>query len=152
MDSRPITATAKRSCDLLFDDDIGDVEELVVPLWRGDVDEKAFKKLACRELSGRCGKDRKPVNVQGREDSEYDAQDKSLLDTERMMENMAAQGMPMVMQSREDMMEELYEQMEAEGMSREEADAFMDMAKSSAGDDLETVDPADPVDPADAEL
>ena len=42
--------------------------------------------------------------------------------------------------------------MEAEGMSREEADAFMDMAKSSAGDDLETVDPADPVDPADAEL
>ncbi|KAH8069805.1 hypothetical protein JL721_5697 [Aureococcus anophagefferens] len=146
------SATAKRSCDLLFDDDIGDVEELVVPLWRGDVDEKAFKKLACKELSGRCGKDRKPVNAQGREDFEYDAQDKSLLDTERMMENMAAQGMPMVMQSREDMMEELDEQMEAEGMSREEADAFMDMAKSSAGDDLETVDPADPVDPADAEL
>ena len=30
------------------------------------------------------------------------------------------------MQSRDDMMEELYEQMEAEGLSREEADAFME--------------------------
>ena len=36
------------------------------------------------------------------------------------MENMKDQGMPMVMQSREDMMEELYEQMEAEGLQSRE--------------------------------
>ena len=54
-------------------------------------------------------------------------------------------------------MEELYEQMEAEGMSREEADAFMEMAKggdegAAGGDGLETVEPVEPVADADAEL
>merc|ERR1711924_292585 len=69
------------------------------------------------------GGDRKPVPAKGREDFPYEGSDKTWVDTERMMENMKDQGMPMVMQSREDMMEELYEQMEAEGLSREEADA-----------------------------
>ena len=41
----------------------------------------------------------------------------------------------MVMQSREDMMEELYEQMEAEGMSREEAEAFMNAVGDKGGED-----------------
>ena len=113
----------KRSCDPLLDDDVGDLEDIVVPLWRGLKDEKAFKKLLCRETTSRCGKERKPVKE--REDLEFNRQEKTLLDTERMMENMKDQGMPMVMQSREDMMEELYEQMEAEGFIKEEADASM---------------------------
>jgi len=54
-------ATVKRSCDALFDDDVADVEDVVVPLWRGDLTEKAFKGLVCRDLTSRCGKDRKPA-------------------------------------------------------------------------------------------
>ena len=47
------------------------------------------------------------------------------------------------MQSREDMMEELYEQMEAEGLSREEADAFMESVQGSgSGAEEESVDEA----------
>jgi hypothetical protein len=127
------SATVKRSCDVLLDDDVGDLEDVVVPLWRGGLEEKAVKKLLCREASSRCGKDRKPVK--DREDLEFNPQEKTLLDTERMMENMKDQGMPMVMQSREDMMEELYEQMEGEGLSRAEADAFMDSVKGGEGDE-----------------
>ena len=136
------SATAKRSCDVLFDEDLGDVDEIVVPLWRGDLDEKGFKALMCKELSARCGKDRKPVNAKGREDFVFERQDKSLVETERMMENMKDQGMPMVMQSREDMMEELYEQMEAEGLSREEADAFMESVQGGSAAEEESVDKA----------
>ena len=128
------SATVKRSCDLLLDEDVGDVEDLVISLWKGDGDEKGFKSLVCRELSARCKGDRKPVNA-GRVDLPFDGQDKTLMDTERMMENMADQGMPMVMQSREDMMEELYEQMEAEGLSREDADAFIEAAKQPGAAD-----------------
>ena len=85
----------KRSCDLLLDDDVGDLEDIVVPLWRGLKDEKEFKKLLCRETTSRCGKERKAVKE--REDLEFNRQEKTLLDTERMMENMKDQGMPMVM-------------------------------------------------------
>ena len=134
------SATVKRSCDLLLDDDVGDLEDIVVPLWRGLKDEKEFKKLLCRETTARCGKERKPVKE--REDLEFDRQEKTLLDTERMMENMKDQGMPMVMQSREDMMEELYEQMEAEGLSREEADAFMESVQGGSAAEEESVDEA----------
>ena len=77
-----------------------------------------------------------------REDLEFNRQEKTLLDTERMMENMKDQGMPMVMQSREDMMEELYEQMEAEGLSREEADAFMESVQGGSAAEEESVDEA----------
>ena len=80
--------------------------------------------------------------AKGRTDLVLDAQDKTLLDTERMMENMKDQGMPMVMQSREDMMEELYEQMEAEGLSREEADAFMESVQGGSSAEEESVDEA----------
>ena len=38
------------------------------------------------------------------------------------------------MQSRDDMMEELYEQMESEGLSREEADAFVVHAEPTKRD------------------
>ena len=134
------SATVKRSCDLLLDDDVGDLEDIVVPLWRGLKDEKEFKKLLCRETTSRCGKERKPVKE--REDLEFNRQEKTLLDTERMMENMKDQGMPMVMQSREDMMEELYEQMEAEGLSREEADAFMESVQGGNQAEEESVDEA----------
>ena len=135
------SATVKRSCDLLLDDDVGDLEDIVVPLWRGLKDEKEFKKLLCRETTSRCGKERKAVK--DREDLEFNRQEKTLLDTERMMENMKDQGMPMVMQSREDMMEELYEQMEAEGLSREEADAFMESVQGSgSGAEEASVDAA----------
>ena len=134
------SATVKRSCDLLLDDDVGDLEDIVVPLWRGLKDEKEFKKLLCRETTSRCGKERK--SVKEREDLEFNRQEKTLLDTERMMENMKDQGMPMVMQSREDMMEELYEQMEAEGLSREEADAFMESVQGGSGAEEESVDEA----------
>jgi len=89
------SATVKRSCDLLLDDDVGDLEDIVVPLWRGLKDEKEFKKLLCRETTSRCGKERKAVKE--REDLEFNRQEKTLLDTERMMENMKDQGMPMVM-------------------------------------------------------
>lgn len=47
------------------------------------------------------------------------------------MENMAEQGMPMVMQSREDMMDELVESMIAEGMSEEEAKQFLEETTAS---------------------
>ena len=43
------------------------------------------------------------------------------------------------MQSREDMMEELYEQMEAEGLSREEADAFMESVQGGSSAEEESV-------------
>ena len=43
------------------------------------------------------------------------------------------------MQSREDMMEELYEQMEAEGLSREEADAFMESVQGGSAAEEESV-------------
>ncbi len=46
------------------------------------------------------------------------------------------------MQSREDMMEELYEQMEAEGLSREEADAFMESVQGGSAAEEESVDEA----------
>jgi len=46
------------------------------------------------------------------------------------------------MQSREDMMEELYEQMEAEGLSREEADAFMESVQGGSPAEEESVDEA----------
>ena len=46
------------------------------------------------------------------------------------------------MQSREDMMEELYEQMEAEGLSREEADAFMESVQGGSSAEEESVDEA----------
>ena len=46
------------------------------------------------------------------------------------------------MQSREDMMEELYEQMEAEGLSREEADAFMESVQGGNSGEEESVDEA----------
>ena len=127
------SASVKRSCDVLMDDDVESVEDLVIALWKGDVELKAFKKLACRELSGRCKGDRKEVI--SRTDELFNGQDKTLMDTERMMENMKEQGMPMVMQSREDMMEELYEQMEAEGLSREDADAFIEAAKQPGAAD-----------------
>lgn len=123
------SASVKRSCDRLFDEDIADLEDLIVPLWRG-LEEADAKALACKELSSRCSKSRKPVD-DDREDFEYEDQDKTLLDTERMMENMAEQGMPMVMQSREDMMDELMENMMAEGLTEEEARDFMDATMHS---------------------
>ena len=43
--------TVKKSCDQLLDDDVPDVEELVVPLWRGGLSEGDFKKLVCRDLT-----------------------------------------------------------------------------------------------------
>ena len=46
------------------------------------------------------------------------------------------------MQSREDMMEELYEQMEAEGLSREQADAFMESVQGGSSAEEESVDEA----------
>lgn len=130
------SASVKRSCDRLFDEDIADLEDLIVPLWRG-LDEGDAKALACKELSSRCSKPRKPVD-DDRQDFEYEDQDKSLLDTERMMENMAEQGMPMVMQSREDMMDELMENMMAEGLTEEEARDFMDATMHSVRSHLVT--------------
>ena len=123
-----------------MDDDVGDLEDIVVPLWRGLKDDKEFMKLVCREPTSRCGKERKAVKAG--EDLEFNRQEKTLLDTERMMENMKDQGMPMVMQSREDMMEELYEQMEAEGLSREEADAFMESVQGGSAAEEASVDEA----------
>jgi len=134
------SATVKRSCSTLFDDDVPDLEDFIVPLWRGDLDETSAKKLVCSELTNRCGGSRKPVAA-GREDFEFVDQDKTLLDTERMMENMAEQGMPMVMQSREDMMDELLESMVAEGMSEEEAQAFLEETTASVAGQQHAADP-----------
>lgn len=125
------SATAKRSCDLLFDEDVDDLDEFIVPLWRG-IGEKEAKTLLCKELSGRCSKQRKPVDP-NREDFQFMPQDKTLLETERMMENMADQGMPMVMQSRDDMLEELMESMMSEGMTEEEAKQFIEDTTASIG-------------------
>lgn len=33
------SATVKRSCSLLFDDDVPDLDDFIVPLWRGELDE-----------------------------------------------------------------------------------------------------------------
>ncbi|KAJ1459329.1 hypothetical protein M885DRAFT_585754 [Pelagophyceae sp. CCMP2097] len=133
------SATIRQSCANLFEDEIQDLDELIVPLWRGDLNLKAAKALACKDLSNRCGSARAKAPA-GREDFPFEEQDASLLDTEKMMDNMAAQGMPMVMQSREDMMDELLEQLMSEGMSAEEAKEFMDETTKNVnggGDALE---------------
>ena len=56
------------------------------------------------------------------------ALDEQILQTEVMMQNMEDGGMPMVMQSRDDAMEELREGLADEGMSDEEIDAWMNRA------------------------
>lgn len=133
------SATIKRSCDFLMDEDIEDLEDFIVPLWRGLPDKKAVTNLLCKELSNRCtgkNKQRTPV-ADDRQDFDYIEESHTLVETERMMQNMEEQGMPMVMQSRDDMMQELIESLEQEGMSAEEARAFIDAtteAQKNGGD------------------
>jgi len=121
------SATVKRSCDALFDDDVADLEDFIVPLWRGLADAKAARTLLCKELSSRCSsKLRTAIPDAGRDDFPYVEEVANLVETERMMQNMEDQGMPMVMQSRDDMLQELVEQLTAEGMSEDEAHDFIE--------------------------
>ena len=66
----------------------------------------------------------------------YDEQDRQLMETEQMMQNMEDQGLPpMVMQSREDIEEELREMAEDMDMSPEEMEAMM--SGGGAADELD---------------
>ena len=58
-----------------------------------------------------------------------------LYQTEQMMQNMEEAGSPMVMQSREDIEEEMAEMAESMGMTKEEMDAMMAMG-GGGGDDM----------------
>eukprot|EP00635_Sarcinochrysidales_sp_CCMP3193_P001244 CAMPEP_0118905998 /NCGR_PEP_ID=MMETSP1166-20130328/9729_1 /TAXON_ID=1104430 /ORGANISM="Chrysoreinhardia sp, Strain CCMP3193" /LENGTH=311 /DNA_ID=CAMNT_0006845269 /DNA_START=45 /DNA_END=980 /DNA_ORIENTATION=- len=127
------SATLKRSCDLLFDDDVEDLEDFIVPLWRGLDSKKKASQLLCKELTTRCKGKRVPVPAAGRRDFDYVDEAKNLLETERMMQSMEEQGMPMVMQSRDDMMQELVEQLVDEGMSEDEAHEFIEATTANQG-------------------
>ena len=71
-----------------------------------------------------------------REDFVFDEQDRQLMETEQMMQNMEDQGLPpMVMQSREDIEEELREMAEDMDMSPEEMEAMM--SGGGAADELD---------------
>ena len=150
------SATVKRSCDLLFDDDVADLEDFIVPLWRGTLESpKDASRLLCETLSGRCGKNkmRKPIADNGREDFPFIGEATSIVETERMMQNMEEQGMPMVMQSRDDMMQELLEGLMNEGMTEDEAKDFIEETQKSAAEAKKPPPPGnDELDVSDAEL
>ena len=64
------------------------------------------------------------------------------METERMMQNMEDQGMPMVMQSRDDMMEELMDGLMNEDITQDEVKEFIQATQAaqsgepSANDDM----------------
>ena len=120
------TATVAKSCVKLFDS--MDVDELSVALWRGGAE--------LSELTSRCKGGPRPALKAEREDFVFDEQDRQLMETEQMMQNMEDQGLPpMVMQSREDIEEELREMAEDMDMSPEEMEAMM--SGGGAADELD---------------
>ena len=128
------TATVAKSCVKLFDS--MDVDELSVALWRGGAELAELTQLACAELTSRCKGGPRPALKAEREDFVFDEQDRQLMETEQMMQNMEDQGLPpMVMQSREDIEEELREMAEDMDMSPEEMEAMM--SGGGAADELD---------------
>ena len=125
------SASVARACQETLDD--MDTEELAVALWKGEHSEKDLLKLGCQELSNACKKSgRVPLKAERafggakeRKDAVFEEIDGQLLETEQMMQNMEEAGSPMVMQSREDMEEEMREMAEEMGMTPEEMDEMM---------------------------
>jgi len=131
-------ASILRACSNLMEEDV-DQDELAVRLWRGDfVDASALKKAVCKEMSRACkGSTRKPLpKGRHREDAPHEAQDRQMLDTEQMMQNMEEAGSPMVMQSREDIEEEMREMAEEMGMTPEEMEAMMASGGGGGGEEM----------------
>jgi hypothetical protein len=130
-------ATIKRSCEDLLDS--VDLEDLVVALWRHDfADANELKKTVCKEMSRSCkGNTRVPLPVgRKRDDAPHDPQEKQLVETEQMMQNMEEAGSPMVMQSREDIEEEMREMAEEMGLSPEEMEEMMAAGGGGGGEEL----------------
>jgi hypothetical protein len=119
-------ATLKRACDEIFE--TMDLDEISSAVWRRSVkDANALIKLACKELSSSChGATRMPL-LKGavRADAVFTPSDSKLVETEQMMQNMEEAGQPMVMQSREDLEEEMREMADSMGMTQEELEGLM---------------------------
>ena len=136
------SASVSRACQQVLDD--MDVEELAVAMWKGESagisSAKDLVKFGCKELTNVCKGSRKPLPAERRKggakeraDAIFDPQDQQLVDTEQMMQNMEEAGSPMVMQSREDLEEEMREMAEEMGMTPEEMEALMQSGGNGAG-------------------
>ena len=149
------SASVARACQTTLDD--MDMEELAVAMWKGPehADDggvgsaKELVKLGCKELSNACkGKagrvpladERAHGGAKERLDAVFAPQEQQLIETEQMMQNMEEAGSPMVMQSREDMEEEMREMAEEMGMTPEEMDALM---ASGGGGGEEPISPTE---------
>lgn len=119
-------ATVKKACDEVLES--MDLDEVSVAVWRRDVvDHPSLIKLACKELSPSCkGATRVPISPgRTRADLKHEPTDGKIVETEQMMQNMEEAGSPMVMQSREDIEDEMREMAEDMGMSKEELEMMM---------------------------
>jgi len=78
-------------------------------------------------MSNSCkGNTRVPLRKgRDRNDAPHEPQERQLVETEQMMQNMEEAGSPMVMQSREDIEEEMREMAEDMGLTPEEMEAMM---------------------------
>ena len=139
----------KKSCDLLFDEDLEDADAFALALWRGDAaDEEGARALLCHELTDRCNYEtRIPIDaIRGdaaRVDYPWVEEDPRVLQAEQMARDMEARGQPVLMQRPAEVEEMLVEDMEASGMTPDEIDAYL--AKEEADYDRQMgVDPAEP--------
>jgi len=129
-------ASLRKACENSFES--MDVDDLAVALWKGEYeDPKSLVNFACKEMAGVCkSKGRPPIKPPDRvrDDAPHDPQDSKLVETEQMMQNMEEAGSPMVMQSREDLEDEMRDMAEDMGMTKEEMDQLMSAYSSGAGE------------------
>ena len=125
------TATVKKSCDLIFEDELEDVDQFALALWHGDVaDPEQTRELLCHHLTDRCNYEtRIPIDAvigdKVRQDYEFVEIDHRVVQAEQMQQNMADMGNPMAMHTPSEMEEILLEDMEERGMSEDEIEAYI---------------------------
>ena len=125
------TATVKKSCDLIFEEELEDVDQFALALWHGDVsDPEQTRELLCHRLTDRCNYEtRIPIDAiigeKKRNDYEFLEIDHRVVQAEQMQQNMADMGNPMAMHTPSEMEEILLEDMEERGMSEDEIEAYI---------------------------
>ena len=125
------SATVKKSCDLIFEEELEDVDQFALALWHGDVtDPEQTRELLCHHLTDRCNYEtRIPIDAvigqKRRDDYEFIEIDHRVVQAEQMQQNMADMGNPMAMHTPSEMEEILLEDMEERGMSEDEIEAYI---------------------------
>jgi len=125
------TATVKKSCDLIFEEEIEDVDQFALALWHNEIENpEQARELLCHHLTDRCNYEtRIPIDAilgdAKRVDYEFVKVDHRVVEAEQIQQNMADGGNPMAMHTPDEMEEILLEDMEERGMTDSEIEDYV---------------------------